>query len=550
MIYSIGSYLIDKTRFELSRDGQILPVQPQVLELLIMLIDNRDHVVSKDELLDKVWKGRIVSDTTLSSRIKTARQVIGDDGSRQEYIKTIHGRGFRFVGKVEAHAAPADDRAPERSSAVDRPATRYAKSGDIHVAYHLFGDGPVNLVVTPGFVSHIDNYWDDPHLADWLSRLAGRAHVAVFDKRGTGMSDRVGALPGMDERMDDVRAVMDAVGFDTAFIMGISEGGSLATLFTAHHPERCDGLILCGSFAQFKHWFPDEASLQGLFDYIESDWGSGKSLPQFAPSMADDPAFMYWWGKFERLGATPGAAIALMKMNSQIDISDVLPSVQVPTLVIHRAGDVLIDVEGGRYLAGHIADARYLELSGSDHLPWVGVNSDEIVDAIASLLDGSEKQQASSRALATIFLIKIDKEPGDTETGPAEAHVQRELNRFRCGRLEVRPDGIVATFDGPARALACAVSVSRLLRRDGVHYRIGVHTGEIDLATGSLQGTALDIASDVASNARDSEILVSRTVNDLVAGSGVVLQDRGTFSLPAIEQDWRLFRAAVPTSAD
>ncbi len=542
MIYTFGDYRIDTTRFEIARGGRVLPVEPQVLELLIMLIDNRDHVVSRDELLAKVWKGRIVSDTTLSSRIKTARQIIGDDGTRQGYIKTIHGRGFRFVGKVEVQTATQQAAKEQRKPSVsDRPATRYAKSGDIHIAYHLFGEGAANLVLTPGFVSHIDNYWDDAHLSRWLNRLGGLARVALFDKRGTGMSDRVSSLPGMDERLDDVRAVMDAVAFDTAFVMGISEGGSLATVYAAHHPGRCDGLVLYGAFAQFKHWFPDAASLQQLFDYIEGDWGSGKSLSQFAPSMVGDAEFTSWWGKFERLGATPGAATSLMKMNSQIDIAAVLPSVHVPTLVVHRSGDVLIDVEAGRYLGEHIAGAHYVELPGSDHLPWVGENADEIIDAIGRFLADTTRRETSNRVLATILLIQLGAKPSAT-TGST---IMQELKRFRAARISSQRAGIGATFDGPARALECAVSLSRVLRGKGIDHRMGVHTGEISREVGILKGTAMDIASDVAKHAGNAEILVSRTVHDLVAGSGIALEDRGEFSLPALKQQWQLFQAVA-----
>ena len=546
VIYTFSDYRIDTGRFEIARGTRSLSVEPQVLELLIFLIDNRDRVVSRDDLLETIWKGRVVSDTTLSSRIKSARQVIGDDGTRQQYIKTIHGRGFRFVAKVDAHEQAAPARKPEarRPASGERPATHYARSDHTHIAYHLFGAGPVNLVLAPGFVSHIDNYWDDPHLAGWLTRLAGVARVAMFDKRGTGMSDRVISLPGMDERMDDVRAVMDAVGFDTAFIMGISEGGPLATLFTAHHPARCDGLILYGSFARFSCWLPDEASLQKLIDYIESDWGSGKSLPQFAPSMANDAAFLKWWGKFERLGATPGAAISLMKMNSEIDISDVLPSIQVPTLVIHRSNDVLIDVEGGRHLAAGIPGAQYVELAGKDHLPWVGENPDEILDVVERFLERPERRKKSGRALATIVQIQLDATSAAGFADPQRSSLLKELGRFRATRVVSQPPVVIATFDGPARGLECAVAVSRALRQSGIDHRIGVHTGEIDLEATVLEGTAMDIASDVASHASSNEILASRTVHDLVAGSGTVLEDRGEFALPAIKAKWRLFRPA------
>jgi len=544
VIYTFGDIRIDCARFQISRAGETLAVEPQVLELLVVLLDNRDHVVTRDELLDKVWKGRVVSDTTLSSRIKTARQVIGDDGVRQDYIKTIHGRGFRFVGDIaleDAGRRAAGDQPAERAAA-GRPTTRYARSGGIHIAYHLFGAGPVNLILCPGFVSHIDNYWDEPHFNEMLTHLGRHARVAMFDKRGTGMSDKVDSLPGMDERMDDVRAVMDAVGFASAFIMGISEGGSLAALFAAHHPARCDGLILYGSFAQFKHWFADEAALQGLLDYIESDWGSGKSLPQFAPTAAIDPEFVHWWGKFERLGATPGAAISLMRMNSQIDIRDVLPSIRVPTLVVHRSADVLIDVEAGRQLAANIPGAQYVELAGTDHLPWAGANRGEIGAAIERFLRHPTRRVDDDRVLATIMLIRNASDA--PITAPQVSMIQQEARRFRATQISSQPAGVAATFDGPARALECACAVSALMRRAGVHHRIGLHAGEIGLHGNTLAGVAVDIVSEVAGHADDNEVLASRTVRDLVAGSGIALQDRGAFTLPSIGESWQLFRVA------
>jgi len=219
------------------------------------------------------------------------------------------------------------------------PATRYAKSGQVHIAYQVFGDGPIDLVFVPGFISHIENYWDEPNCARFLDRLGSFARVILFDKRGTGLSGRVAELGGMDHRMDDARAVMDAVGIERAAIMGISEGGSLASLFAAHNPDRSQALVLYGAFAKFSSWFPTQESLEQLFEYIDNSWGSGESLPMFAPSMAEDALLKQWWGRFERLGADPGAAVEIMRMNSQIDISDILPSITVPTLVVHRTED-------------------------------------------------------------------------------------------------------------------------------------------------------------------------------------------------------------------
>jgi pimeloyl-ACP methyl ester carboxylesterase len=257
------------------------------------------------------------------------------------------------------------------------PTTRYARSDDVHVAYQVFGAGG-DLVFVPGFVSHIDNHWDEPRFARWLERLGSFARVVMFDKRGTGLSSRVPNLPTMDECMDDLRAVMDAEGIERAAIFGVSEGGSLASLFAAHHPHRCEALILYGAFARFSSWIATDEDFDAFLEYVGTRWGTGESLPSFAPSFSDDPVLQGWWGKFERLGGDPKATAELMVMNRKIDITDILPTIQVPTLVIHRRDDVLVDHEGGRTLADRIPDARLVTLDGTDHLPFVGE------DALAS----------------------------------------------------------------------------------------------------------------------------------------------------------------------
>lgn len=248
-----------------------------------------------------------------------------------------------------------------------QPVTRYAKSGDVHIAYQVFGEGEINLVFVPYFVSNIEVYWERPEIARWLLRLATFARVVMFDKRGTGMSDRVAELPGLDQRMDDLRAVMDAAGMEQAALLGASEGASLAALFAATYPQRARALILSGGFARFSSWLPTEEALAQFLAYIDQAWGSGASISIFVPSLANDPAAQQWIGRFERLGASPAAATALMRMNSQIDISNILPTIRVPTLVVHRTEDKTINVEGGRYLAEHIPGARYIELPGKDH---------------------------------------------------------------------------------------------------------------------------------------------------------------------------------------
>ena len=257
---------------------------------------------------------------------------------------------------------------PANKGTVVQPVTRYAKSGDIHVAYQVFGEGAVNVVVAPLFVSNIEVLWEPPDAARWLLRLASYARVVMFDKRGTGLSDRVAELPGLDQRIDDLRAVMDAAGMERAALLGISEGGPLSALFAATYPDRCSALVLYGSFARFTSWLPTEEALSAFLGYIDHAWGSGASLSFLAPSLANDPAAQQWWGRFERLGASPAAATALMRMNSQIDISDIVSTIRVPTLVIHRTEDMTINVEGGRFLAEHIPGARIVEFLGKRQL--------------------------------------------------------------------------------------------------------------------------------------------------------------------------------------
>ncbi len=435
------------------------------------------------------------------------------------------------------------------------PRTRYAKSGQVHVAWQAFGEGPVDLVMAPGFVSHIENYWTEPRFARWLERLGQGCRVVLFDKRGTGLSDRVPELPAMDERMDDVRAVMDAVGIDKAALFGISEGGSLAAFFAACHPEKCSALVLYGAFARFTDWIPTEQDLENLFDYIDRDWGSGESLPLFAPNYADDRMLKEWWGRFERLGADPGAAIALMRMNSQIDISQALPSIRVPTLVLHRTGDTTINIRGGRELARLIPNARLVEFPGQDHFLFCDDSSgDAIVDEIHRFLVGSRPQTVSERTLATVLFTDI---VGSTEQAEAlgdqrwrdvlAAHddiVRQELERFRGREIKSLGDGFLMTFDGPGRAVRCAVAIAEAVRRLGIEVRVGLHTGEVELSEHDVHGIAVHIAARVVERAGAGEVYVSRTVRDLVAGSGIGFRALGPHRLAGFEEPMELYAAA------
>lgn len=428
---------------------------------------------------------------------------------------------------------------------------RYAKSGNVHVAYRVFGKGAVDLVFFPGFISHLDVWWAEPAMARWLTRLGESVRVIMFDKRGTGLSDRVAVLPNMDERMDDARAVMDAVSIESAAVMGISEGGSFASLFAATHPERCQSLVLYGAFARFSSWFPNEEALQQFFAYVDSSWGSGASLPHFAPSMCGQRNFQEWWGQFERLGASPSDCIEIMRMNSQIDVTDILSSIHVPTLVIHRTGDVTVDVEAGREIGARIPNARYVELPGNDHILSVGENSDEILELIIEFLTGWKSAPVIDRVLATVLFTDIvDSTARADAMGDRAWHdllelhnktVRRELARFRGHEVKMLGDGFLATFDGPARAIHCARAISYALRQIDMPVRIGLHTGEVELVDGDVRGIAVHIASRVANLGKANDIVVSRTVKDLVAGSGINFQDFGTHTLKGIPDDWQLF---------
>ncbi|HKH84173.1 MAG TPA: adenylate/guanylate cyclase domain-containing protein [Gemmatimonadales bacterium] len=435
--------------------------------------------------------------------------------------------------------------------AAAEPETRYAKSGDCHIAYQVFGAGSVDLVLVPGFISNLEESWDIPGAARWLHRLGQFARVIAFDKRGTGLSDRVSSLPTLDERMDDARAVMDAAKSHRAVLLGISEGGSLAALFAASHPDRCASLILYGAFATFTSWFATEEKLAGFFEYAQEKWGTGESVGKIAPSKVNDASFRKVWARHERVGATPSAAIALMQMNREIDISGILPAIRVPTLIIHRAGDMTVSIEGGRFLAEHIPNARFAEFPGCDHLPYIGENADEILDEIQEFVTGSRPVVEPDRVLATVMFTDIvDSTKHAAQLGDRrwravleqhDAAVRHELARQRGREVKALGDGFLATFDGPARAVRCASAIANAVRPLGLEIRCGVHTGEIELKGEDIAGIAVHVAARVASLAQGGQVFVSTTVRDLVAGSGLSFRDEGAHVLKGIEEQMRLF---------
>ena len=436
---------------------------------------------------------------------------------------------------------------------MDLPATHYAKSGDVCVAYQIFGSGPIDLVFVPGWISHLDIWWDSPITAGWLERFGRFARVIMFDKRGTGLSDRDCGLPGVDQRMDDIRAVMDAAGSNRAAILGISEGGSLAALFAASHPDRCQALVLHGAFAKFTSWFPTQDELDAFFDYVREKWGSGDNMALFSQSRKEDQAYRMWWGRRERAAASPSTAIALMKMNSEIDISRILPAIRVPTLVIHRSNDAVVDIEGGQQLATLIPHAQFLESPGKDHTPWTGDDVDALAERIEEFLTGSKPVVSIDRVLATVLFTDIVESTARAEAlgdrrwrDLLEAHnkvVRAELERFRGSEVRFTGDGFLTTFDGPARAIRCGLAIAEGVRPLGIDVRIGLHTGEVNFSGGDVHGIAVHIAARVAALSGAGETLVSRTVKDLVAGSGISFKDLGIHALKGIPEEWQLFRA-------
>jgi pimeloyl-ACP methyl ester carboxylesterase/class 3 adenylate cyclase len=435
---------------------------------------------------------------------------------------------------------------------------RYARSGDVNIAYQLCGTGPVDLVFVMGWVSHLEYFWKEPSFARFLGRLASFSRLILFDKRGMGLSDRV-RFGTLEDRMDDVRAILDAVGSETTVLMGVSEGALMSILFAATYPERTRALVLCG--AEVKEETTDDwpwgeatrAEFEEAMDIerVVARWGKGLPADLFAPSRKGDPQLHEQFGRLQVQSATPHDAVAFMRMAFEIDVRDVVPAIAAPTLIVHRVGDKICSVENGRWLARNIEGARYVELPGENHIPFI--DGDDILDEIQEFLTGVREPVAPDRMLATVLFTDIvgstdrARELGDGRWRDLlERHneiVRRDLERFRGVEIDTAGDGFFATFDGPARAIRCARSIVENVRGVGLDVRSGLHTGECELSAGSVRGIAVHTGARVASLASPGEVLVSSTVKDLVAGSGIEFTDRGVHELKGIPGEWRLYAA-------
>jgi len=434
---------------------------------------------------------------------------------------------------------------------VDRQRTRYAKSGAVHVAYQVLGDGPTDLVYVQGAFTHLDVMWELPAFRRFCEQLASFTRLIWFDKRGMGLSDRV-AAGTLEERMDDVRAVMDAAGSGRAVLLGESEGGPLSMLFAAAHPERAAGLILCGAEVKERTdedwpWGEDTAGeFEQAMASLPDRWGGGQAIGYIAPSLAGDAQAREWLGRVQMNAATPGAAETFMRMAFDIDVRDVAPAIRVPALVIHRVDDQVCHVENARFLARRIPGATYVELPGADHAPWVG--GDEIVAEIREFVTGVREPAEPDRVLATVLFTDIvastehARQLGDRlwRDLVSEHHdlIRRELARFRGREIDTAGDGFLAAFDGPARALRAAQSIVRAVRPLGIQVRAGVHTGECEILDDKLVGVAVHVGARVAAAAGPSEVLATGTVRDLVAGSGIEFADRGMRPLKGLPDQW------------
>jgi class 3 adenylate cyclase/predicted alpha/beta hydrolase len=433
--------------------------------------------------------------------------------------------------------------------------TRYADSDGVSIAYQVHEGGPLDLVFVPGFVSHVELFWDDPAVSRFLRRLNSFARVVIYDKRGQGLSDRSGSPPTLEQSMDDLKAVIASAGCDRPAIFGISEGGPMSALFAATHPDRVSSLVLYGTYARmlkapdFPQGIPPEG-LERWGEVVKREWGGPVGVSLWAPSAAGDRDFERWWSRLLRYGTSPAGAVSLMDLYREIDVRAVLPAIDLPTLVLQRRDDRIAPVGQGRYLAQAIPGAKYVELEGADHLPVTG-DQDALLDEVEEFLVGSRRGSDPERALATVLFTDI---VGSTARAARlgdrawrqllerhDAVVRRQLATHRGREVKTMGDGFLATFDGPARAIRCAEALQEELAQLGLEVRAGIHTGEVELIGDDVGGMAVNIGARIGALAGPGEVLVSSTVRELVVGSGLEFDERGVETLRGAPGEWRLF---------
>ncbi|HEY0158699.1 MAG TPA: alpha/beta fold hydrolase [Thermoanaerobaculia bacterium] len=564
-VFRFGPFQLDPAQGLLSSAGGDIALTPKAFDTLRVLVESAGTVISKQDLLDRVWPDAHVDENNLAQSISLVRKALAAADPTTEYVQTLPRRGYRFVvpvtrdggssgssgsseflgsGGTTAHELPP--RNPEEPRNRGTESIRYARSGNVNIAYQVVGDGPIDVVFVMGWVSHLEMFWQEPSFARFLRRIAGFSRLILFDKRGTGLSDSVpvSQLPTLEERMDDVRAVMHAAGSTRAVVMGVSEGGTMSSLFAATYPEHTAGVIIIGGYARRMRaddypWGPTPEQREAFIEYLEREWGGPVGIEERAPSMAGDPEFRKWWSSYLRMGASPGAAAALTRMNADIDIRNVLPTLRVPALVIHRTGDRCLLVQEGRYMAERIPGARFVELPGNDHLPFVG-DQDAVLDEIERFVSGLGATPDRSRVLATLLFLRTDVDEQHRLFDEVDDDASREIGWFQGNKIGRIHDALVATFDGPARAIRCARALLDAAAARGVRLAAGLHTGECELTPAGIAGASVEIGALLAEAAQVGEIVVSNTVRDLVAGSGLQFDPRGQAELGRLG-DWKLF---------
>ena len=601
-IYGFDRFQLDAGERILFDGVKTIPLAPKVFDTLRLLVENAGRILSKERMMKEIWEDSYVEENNLAQNISYLRRVLGETKDKK-FIETVPKFGYRFIAPVERvepdtetvtfertqarilirevfdeedsgeeekrksgeeeiiFDSSADTFSPPllRSSSPLLPAavpeTRYVENGDVNIAYQTVGDGDLDIVFVMGWVSHLEYFWKHPLFAAFLNRLAGFSRLILFDKRGTGLSDRVplSELPTLEQRMEDLHAVMDAVGSERAVLIGVSEGGPMCSLFAATYPEKTTALVMIGTYAkrikdEDYPWGVSTEDREAFFEQMRRDWGKPVGIEERAPSMAANEEFRNWWAEYLRMGASPGAAVALTKMNAEIDVRNVLPSIRVPTLVIHRSGDLCLKVEEGRFVASKIPASKYVELGGIDHLPFVG-NQDEILDEIEEFLTGMRHAEEYDRVLATVMSVKIvdpaqqalEITDWDAFLERSGVFVRRQIELFKGREVSFDENGLLAVFDGPARAIRCAMAINDSARRLDLNVKTGLHTGECEVRGLEYGGIAIDLAQKIADEADLTEILASRTVKDLVAGSGISFAENSVKSFPDIAGEWRIF---------